>query len=151
MDKDVEINNCAVGLDITQGGDNPATGSVILPDATIRDTTVGVLVSFSEKSTSAGAGTLVLDKVDFVNTDPVISFPNSTVIAKGNRKLNLFLDVRVHSTYERSYERTTSPATDPPHEPPESNRKSAASSSLQVSSTLTTGTSCVANRSTKAC
>lgn len=100
----VEINNCVVGLDITQGGDIPATGSVILMDAVIRNTQIGVLTSFSGKSTPVSAGTLILDNVDFVNTNPAIAYPNLTVIAEGNRKIDSFLQGRVYSAYESSYE-----------------------------------------------
>jgi glucan 1,3-beta-glucosidase len=101
--KDITINDCPVGFDMTQGGDIPATGSVILLDTTINNAQVGVLTSFSEKSTPAGAGTLVLDNVNFVNTDPAISYPNLTVIASGNRKIDHFVQGRVYSAYESSY------------------------------------------------
>jgi glucan 1,3-beta-glucosidase len=102
--KDITINDCPVGFDMTQGGDIPATGSVILLDTVINNAQVGVLTSFSGKSTPAGAGTLVLDNVDFVNTDPAISYPNLTVIASGNRKIDHFLQGRVYSAYESTYQ-----------------------------------------------
>jgi glucan 1,3-beta-glucosidase len=102
--KDIEINNCGVGLDMSQGGDIPATGSVILLDAVIRNTKFGILTSFSGKSTPATAGTLVLDNVDFVQTNPAISYPNGTVIAPGNQKIDSFIQGRVYSAYESSYE-----------------------------------------------
>jgi glucan 1,3-beta-glucosidase len=102
--KDIEINNCGVGLDMSQGGDIPATGSVILLDAVIRNTKFGILTSFSGKSTPATAGTLVLDNVNFDNTNPAISYPNGTVIVAGNQKIDSFIQGRVYSAYESSYE-----------------------------------------------
>ena len=102
--KDIEINNCGVGLDMSQGGDIPATGSVILLDAVIRNTKFGVITSFGGNSTPTAAGTLVLDNVDFVNTNPAISYRNGTVIAAGNRKIDSFVQGRVYSAYESSYE-----------------------------------------------
>lgn len=100
--KDIEINNCGVGLDMTQGGDIPATGSVILLDSTIRNTDFGVVTTFSGKSTPASAGTLILDNVDFINTNPAVSYPNGTVIARGNRKIESFMQGRVYSAFESS-------------------------------------------------
>lgn len=102
--KDIEINNCGVGLDMSQGGDVPAMGSVILLDSVIRDTQFGVLTSFSQKSTPSAAGTLVLDNVDFINTDPAVAYRNGTVLVEGNRKIESYLQGRVYSAYEGSYE-----------------------------------------------
>lgn len=101
--KDIEITNCGVGLDISQGGDIPATGSVILLDARMTNVQFGVITSFSGKSTPVGAGTLVLDNVEFVNTNPAIAYKNGTVIASGNRVIDSFLQGRVYSAYESSY------------------------------------------------
>ena len=47
---------------------------------------------------------LVVDNVDFVNTNPAISYPNTTVIASGNRKIDHFLQGRVYSAYESQYQ-----------------------------------------------
>jgi glucan 1,3-beta-glucosidase len=89
---------------MSQGGDIPATGSVILLDSVMRNTQFGIITPFSNKSTPAAAGTLVLDNVDFVNTNPAISYPNGTVIAAGNRKIGSFIQGRAYSAYESSYE-----------------------------------------------
>lgn len=102
--KDIEINDCGVGLDMTQGGDIPAMGSVIMLDSTMRNTQFGVVTTFSGKSTPASAGTLILDNVDFINTDPAVSYPNGTVLASGNRKIDSYMQGRVYSAFESTYE-----------------------------------------------
>jgi glucan 1,3-beta-glucosidase len=102
--KNLQINDCAVGLDITTGSDTPAVGSIMMLDSTMHNVDVGVLTTFSNKSTPVSAGTLVLDNVEFINTDPAIAYPDMTVIAPGNRVIDLFLQGRVYSAYESSYQ-----------------------------------------------
>lgn len=102
--KDIEIIDCQVGFDMTQGGDIPATGSIVMIDTRITNAQVGILTSFNDKSTPTSAGSLVLENVEFVNTDPAISFPNLTVIVPGNRVIDHYLQGRVYTAYESSYQ-----------------------------------------------
>lgn len=98
--KDIYINNCAIGLDMSQGGTVPATGSIILQDSVFNNVQYGILTSFNYNSTPTAAGTLVLDNVNFINTDPAVQYPNNTAIISGNRVVNSFLQGRTYSAYE---------------------------------------------------
>ena len=98
--KDITINNCAIGLDMTQGGTVPATGSIILQDSVFNNVQYGIITSFSYNSTPTAAGTLVLDNVNFINTDPAVQYPNNTAIISGNRVVSSYLQGRTYSAYE---------------------------------------------------
>jgi len=98
--KGITVNGGGIGLDMSQGQDVPATGSIIVQDSTFNNVEVGVVTSFSTNSTPTSAGTLVLDNVNFPNTDPAIQFPNETVILPGNQRIGSFLQGRVYSVYE---------------------------------------------------
>lgn len=68
----VSIDNCAVGIDMTQSGDGGAqtVGSVLLLDSTISNTPVGIATVYSRQQQGTN-GTLVLDNVDMTSNVPV--------------------------------------------------------------------------------
>ncbi|KAK5172230.1 uncharacterized protein LTR77_003868 [Saxophila tyrrhenica] len=98
--KSISINNCGIGLDLSQGGLVPATGSVILQDSVMTNVQYGIVTSFSRNSTPSAAGTMVLDNVDFRNTNPAIIFKNNTVLLPGNRKVDSFIQGSAYTAYE---------------------------------------------------
>ena len=80
--KSLTINDCLVGIDISQSGpDGLAVSSVLLSDSTISNTNIGVLTAFTDDSQPPGAGTLVLDNVDFPSTPIAVGRGNSSVLA----------------------------------------------------------------------
>ena len=82
--KSLTINNCNVGIDISQGGpEDQAIGSIILSDSTISNTNVGILTAFTSDSQPSAAGTLILDNVDFPST-PVAVGRGSTTVLEGS-------------------------------------------------------------------
>ena len=98
--KDIFINNCAIGFDLSQGGDIPAVGSQLIQDTILTNVGYGIVTSFSTNSTPTAAGTLVLDNVDFVRTDPAMIDPNNNVLISGNQLVASFVQGRVYSAYE---------------------------------------------------
>lgn len=65
--KDVTINNCQVGLDVSTGGTTDQTvGSALFLDSTISNTPIGVNSSYSTSQTGTN-GTLIIDNVDMSN------------------------------------------------------------------------------------
>ena len=98
--KSVTINNCAVGLDISNGGPTAQTvGSVILMDSKISNTPIAIKTSFSTAgSTPNTGGTLVVDNVDFSTNVPVAiqSYSGSTLL-KGNQKIALWREGREYT------------------------------------------------------
>ncbi|KAL1302651.1 hypothetical protein AAFC00_003018 [Neodothiora populina] len=91
--KSVTINNCGVGLDMSNGGPTAQTvGSVILMDSVISNTPIGVKTSFFKSgSTPVTGGTLVIDNVNFGPNAPVAvaAYGGSTILG-GNQKIALW-------------------------------------------------------------
>lgn len=103
--KDVVINNAKIGIDLTQGGDVPTTGSISLQDAVMNNVEIGVLTTFSSNSTPASAGTFLLDNVDFVNTPVAVQLsPSNATLLEGNQKVASWAQGRVYTAYESTYE-----------------------------------------------
>lgn len=98
--KGITINDCAVGLDLSQGGEVPATGSLVLQDSSLNNVQYGIITSFSSNSTPTAAGTLILDNVNFNNTDPAVQYQNNSAILRGNRVVNSFIQGPSFSAYE---------------------------------------------------
>ncbi|KAK4550136.1 hypothetical protein LTR36_003103 [Oleoguttula mirabilis] len=98
--KDITFNDCGIGMDLSQGGAVPATGSLVLQDSTFNNVAYGIITTFTSNSTPVTAGTLVLDNVLFNNTDPAVQFPNNTAIIAGNRLVESFVQGTAYSAYE---------------------------------------------------
>ncbi|KAG0646887.1 hypothetical protein D0Z07_6304 [Hyphodiscus hymeniophilus] len=95
----LSINNCGVGVDMSNGGEAAQTvGSVMLIDSTISNTPIGVSTVYS---TDEGAtnGTLVLDNVDMSTNVPVAisdAASKATVLA-GNTKIASWMQGRSYT------------------------------------------------------
>lgn len=98
--KEITINNCAIGLDMSQGGEVPATGSVIVQDSVFNNVEYGIITTFATNSTPTSAGSLVLDNVQFIKTDPAVQFPNNTAILPGNQRVASFVQGRAYTAFE---------------------------------------------------
>lgn len=90
------INNCGIGIDMSQGNTSAQTvGSVLLLDSTISNTPIGVSTAYSPTE-GATNGTLVIDNVNFSPACPVAvsnSADKATVLA-GNTKIALWMQGR---------------------------------------------------------
>lgn len=98
--KDIVINDCNVGLDMTQGGTVITTGSLVLQDSVFNNVNTGILTTFATNSTPTAAGTLVLDNVNFVNTPIGLALPNGTVLLEGNQRVPSFVQGTAYTAYE---------------------------------------------------
>lgn len=99
--KSVTINNCNIGFDLSQGGNVITTGSMVIQDSTFNNVgTAGIISTFSTNSTPVTGGTLVLDNVNFIDTDQAIAYPNGTSILPGNQKITSFIQGRVYRAYD---------------------------------------------------
>src|SRR4051812_47358779 len=64
--KNIEVNNCKVGIDMANSPNNQTVGSVLLQDSVFSNTGLGINSSFSKSaSIPIGGGTLIIDNVDF--------------------------------------------------------------------------------------
>ncbi|KAL1310715.1 hypothetical protein AAFC00_000972 [Neodothiora populina] len=98
--KDINIIDCNIGLDMTQGGSIITTGSLVLQDAVITNTNIGILTTFASNSTPVAAGSLVLDNVNFDNTPVGMAYPNGTTVLDGNQRVASFIQGNSYSAYE---------------------------------------------------
>jgi glucan 1,3-beta-glucosidase len=99
--KSLTINNCSVGIDLTQGGGTIQTvGSVIAQDAIFNDVDIGVMTTWSQNSTPIAGGTFVCDNCDFRTTNLSIAYPNRTAIVPGGSIVQSFLQGRVYSVFD---------------------------------------------------
>lgn len=84
--KDVTINNCKVGLDMSTGVSTQTVGSVLFLDSKIMNTPIGVNTSYV--TTQSGTnGTLILDNVDMttgVTTAIHDALSNTAILAGGS-------------------------------------------------------------------
>ncbi|KAI9803893.1 MAG: hypothetical protein M1825_001773 [Sarcosagium campestre] len=96
--KNININKCKVGIDMTAGGFQQSVGSVTLQDSKIADTPVGVYTAFDADSKPITGGTLVLDNVDFTNCAAAVSKTDGRVILKGNTRVSSWIQGRAYST-----------------------------------------------------
>lgn len=82
--KSISINNCGVGVDMSNSPTNQTVGSVILQDSKITGTPVGVITAFSDSSIPNTGGTLVLDNVDFTGCATAVqSNTGASILAGG--------------------------------------------------------------------
>ena len=77
--KGISINNCQIGIDMTNGNANPLTvGSVTLLDSTITNTPVGIKTDrVAGSSSPATAGSLVLENVGLTNVPVAVQLGTS--------------------------------------------------------------------------
>ncbi|RDW90033.1 exo-beta-1,3-glucanase Exg0 [Aspergillus mulundensis] len=83
--KSVTFNNCELGLNMSNSPSNQTVGSVLLLDADFVNTPTGVVTAWGSDSIPVGAGTLVLDNVDFSgSTTGVAAVDGSAILAGGS-------------------------------------------------------------------
>lgn len=83
--KSVNINNCQVGLNMSNSPQNQTVGSVLIADSKLTNTPKGVITAFTTSSIPTGGGTLVLNNVDFTgSTIAVAGISGNTILAGGS-------------------------------------------------------------------
>lgn len=98
--KEISINNCTTGLDMSQGGEVITTGSIVFQDSVMNNVTNGIVTYFSSNSTPTSGGTLIIDNVDFIDTPNALMYPNGTQIIPGNQVITAAIQGRVYSAFE---------------------------------------------------
>ncbi|KAL8815772.1 MAG: hypothetical protein Q9223_005124 [Gallowayella weberi] len=84
--KSLRINNCKVGIDMAQGGNNQSVGSVLIQDSTFTKTPQGIKTSRTDSTNPASGGTLVIDNVDFPScAAAIVGAEGNTILAGGNK------------------------------------------------------------------
>ena len=99
--QDVKINNCEVGIDMSNGGPESQTvGSVLVVDSEFTNTPIGIKTAYDPTSKQTN-GTLILDNVDMTGTTQAV-FNNATgaAILPGNQKVTFFAQGRTYGGTE---------------------------------------------------
>ncbi|CZS90114.1 probable glucan 1,3-beta-glucosidase [Rhynchosporium agropyri] len=85
----VSIDNCGIGIDMSNGGPSSQTvGSVLLVDSTISNTPIGISTVYSTNEASTN-GSLIIDNVNFSPNVPVAVYNPATkaTVVGGNTKV----------------------------------------------------------------
>ncbi|KAL9027754.1 MAG: hypothetical protein Q9196_003767 [Gyalolechia fulgens] len=84
--KSLSINNCGLGIDMANGGNDQLVGSVLIQDSTFTGTPKGIKTSRTASATPATGGTLVIDNVDFTGCPAaVVGAGGDTLLAGGSK------------------------------------------------------------------
>lgn len=81
--KGISINNCSIGLDMSNVGSDgvsQAVGSVTFIDSSIKDTPVGIKTIHSSTSTPPTGGSLILENVSLNNVITAVDGPTGPVL-----------------------------------------------------------------------
>jgi glucan 1,3-beta-glucosidase len=82
--KSVSINNCQIGIDMSNNPVDQTVGSVLLLDSKFTNTPTAIKTAFSSNSKPETGGTLVIDNVDFSGSQKaVVDVNGRTVLAGG--------------------------------------------------------------------
>ena len=95
--QDVTINNCGVGIDMSNGGAASQTvGSVLVLDSSFVNTPIGIKTAYDPASPNTN-GTLVLDNVDMTGTSQaVLNNATGAVVLAGGQKVAFFAQGRTY-------------------------------------------------------
>ncbi|KAI9356554.1 pectate lyase superfamily protein-domain-containing protein [Zopfochytrium polystomum] len=89
--KSVNVTGCTTGLDMTSSGSSgQQVGSAVLLDSTFTNTGTAINTAFSSSSTPTGAGALIIDNTNFVNTPVAVSQSGTTTLLAGNQLVTMW-------------------------------------------------------------
>ncbi|KAK2747757.1 hypothetical protein FQN57_001787 [Myotisia sp. PD_48] len=89
--KSLTVNNCRVGLNMSNGGFNQTVGSVLILDSKITGTDTGVITSFNDRSIPESGGSLILENVDFGSSKVAVAGADGRTIVAGNTVVKHFI------------------------------------------------------------
>lgn len=84
--KSITVNNCGVGVNMSNTPTNQTVGSVLVQDSKFVGTPKGIITAFSTTGNTPTTGnTLVIDNCDFTgSTDAIVSYTGETILAGGS-------------------------------------------------------------------
>ena len=84
--KSMSINNCGIGVDMSNAPTNQTVGSVIVQDSVFKATPKGIVTAYSKTgNVPVTGGTLVIDNCDFTgSTAAVVGNNGNTILAGGS-------------------------------------------------------------------
>ena len=97
--KSLNVNNCGVGVNMSNTPSNQTVGSVIVQDSVFKKTPKGVITAYSKTSNIPATGnTLIIDNCDFSGSDIAVADPNGATILKGGSKVASWIQGHGYTT-----------------------------------------------------
>ncbi|KAI4163230.1 MAG: hypothetical protein LQ342_003163 [Letrouitia transgressa] len=96
--KSLSINNCGVGINMSNGDFNQTVGSVLLQDSKFTETQNGIVTSRSATTVPDTGGTLVIDNVDFTGCANAVVSPGRKVLLAGGSKVASWAQGHAYTT-----------------------------------------------------
>ena len=80
----ISINDCQVGIDISNGGiSSAAVGSVLVLDSSITNTPIGIKTTYDTATVPVTANSLILENVDLNNVPAAVQFAGGSTALEG--------------------------------------------------------------------
>jgi hypothetical protein len=94
---DIKINNCGIGIDMSNGGSQGQTvGSVLVLDSQFTNTPIGIKTAYDPTSPQTN-GTLILENVDMTGTtQAVVNEGTGQTVLEGNQQVSFFAQGRAY-------------------------------------------------------
>ncbi|KAL3472014.1 pectate lyase superfamily protein-domain-containing protein [Aspergillus californicus] len=108
--KSVTFNNCGLGLNMSNSPSNQTVGSVLLLDTNFVNTPTGVVTAWGSSSIPVGAGTLVLDNVDFSGSTTAVAAVDGSSILEGGSVVSNWVQGSVYRPSQTVNKRATQPS-----------------------------------------
>lgn len=109
--KSLNINNCRVGLDMSNSPNDETVGSALVIDSTFSNTKVGIVTAYKTGQNKPPNGnTLILDNVNFPGTPTAIQSADGSSVLAGDSRISTWVQGRHYqkgSTSSSSQDQTT--------------------------------------------
>ncbi|PKX93882.1 exo-beta-1,3-glucanase Exg0 [Aspergillus novofumigatus IBT 16806] len=105
--KSISINNCQVGLNMSNAPQNQTVGSVLLLDSSVTNTPTGVVTAFTQDSIPVGGGVLILENVDFTGSNVAVAGISGNTILKGGSVVASWIQGNTYSPTNSLNKRAT--------------------------------------------
>ena len=97
--KSLSINNCGVGVNMSNMPENQTVGSIVLQDSEFKNTPKGIITAYNAKSNVPTTGnTLIVDNVDFSGSEVAVMDVKGATILKGGSKIESWVQGRGYTT-----------------------------------------------------
>ncbi len=97
--KSLNVNNCGVGVNMSNTPTNQTVGSVIIQDSTFKNTPKGVITAYSKTGNTPSTGnTLVIDNCDFSGSKNAVEDIKGTTIVPGGGKVASWAQGHAYTT-----------------------------------------------------
>ena len=113
--KSIQVNNCGVGVDMSNSPQNQTVGSIIIQDSTFTNTPIGVRTAYSGDGNVPTTGnSLILDNVDFSGSATAVQGNNGNSIQAGGSVISYWQQGRAYTGNSGSSVQAAAPGPSKP-------------------------------------